>query len=165
MQNVLRMHRATDKMGMAVKRAMEQYPDAMEWSRETLLAKLNAAVEKQEWVDAQMFMGVLWFQEWCEFLGRDFTTDGNDPEHAHVEGSLAQKERRAPVERRDIKTSKVIRLALLVQAARNTRTKIAQAVRTTRETRVAAVAAGLLVGLAVEAYHLVTTYHLFGIFA
>jgi len=78
------MHRATDKMGMAVKMAMVEHPEALEWTREELLGRLRVAVDRQEWVDAEMCMAILWLKEWCQFLGRDFTLYGNDPEHVAV---------------------------------------------------------------------------------
>lgn len=81
MQNVLKMHRATDKMGMAVKRAMELEPEMLSWDRTALLAHLHAAVDAERWVESEMYTAVLWYREWTQFLGRDFVEEGDEPEH------------------------------------------------------------------------------------
>jgi len=78
---VIQLHRVVDKMGMMVKQRMIDNELNPEESRDSLIKRVNDAVGVEDWSGAVGGLTLLWYQDWREFLGRDFTVTGNDPEH------------------------------------------------------------------------------------
>lgn len=79
---VIRLHKIGDKMAMSTKQRM--IDDAMnpEEGRDSLTQRVKDAIKKQDWDGAAACLTILWYQDWRHHLDRDFTVDGEEPEHS-----------------------------------------------------------------------------------
>jgi hypothetical protein len=69
-------------MAMRVKALSEVEALPEEWI--VLESILKTALDEHQWVDVALVAAILWHSEWKAHLGRDFLTEGNEPEHVKV---------------------------------------------------------------------------------
>jgi hypothetical protein len=46
---------------------------------------MQAAIDKRQWLEVALLAACAWHDDWKEHLGRDFVTEGNEPEHVKLE--------------------------------------------------------------------------------
>jgi hypothetical protein len=73
-----------DKFSMAMRVKALSEVEALPEDWAVLESILKTALFEQQWVDVALVAATLWHSEWKAHLGRDFLTEGNEPEHAKL---------------------------------------------------------------------------------
>ncbi|HBA55077.1 MAG TPA: hypothetical protein DCZ04_11655 [Syntrophorhabdus aromaticivorans] len=85
-----KVDRLVSKCGMVVKaRMVQQIGAGVKYEGipdDELINLLSGHIEKQEWIDAAIFVYILWYKDWRHHLGRDFLVEGGEPEHCQSAG-------------------------------------------------------------------------------